>query len=450
MIVNTTLTMMQRTLNWQSFILVLACISMSACDQISPPQKSETVEVKNKLNGESLLSAANLYAYTQVSETLNQAQALDGLITAFLHHPNPGSLEAAQNAWIATYQAYLTVDFFHAIPRFEKPQHHENGDTYQILHEQLDSWPIEAGYIDYLPEYPLSGIVNDMTLKMSAQDIIAQHGFSDQRFASIGFHPIEFLLFGQDGQRSANDFIPQENSIEIVNIDNKTHTENDITLHNTAHEEPLLNESTQPMDDGASHTHNDTPNLGPQNHNRRRDFIRILSSLLVSDLRKLVDRWEPAQGYYAKQWRQPEKTKNVQRIYQVSMDTLQEELLDKHLYPILNVAELDDLRSPFSNKDSANMQAILKGINDLFHVENGFISALSLREPDAAKKISLQFNEMILEAEGFPSNIASQPLNNRQKIMAPAQQNLLKLLESLYAGAEVLELPLTPLPVSTH
>ena len=439
----------QRNYLMRSLVIILACAFISACDQSGPSKKAEVIEVKAKLNGESLLSAANLYAYTQLSDTLNKAQILDGLITAFLLHPNPGSLESAQTAWVTTYQSYLTVDFFHAIPRFEKPLYHENGDTYQILHEQLDSWPIEAGYIDYLPEYPLSGIVNDMTLKISSEDIISQHGFSDQRFASIGFHPLEFLLFGQNGQRSAKDFIPQENSIEIVDIGNKTHSQGDHTLDNTSTEHPNLSEAEEAAKE-APHVHDDNPNLGPQNHNRRRDFLRALNTILVTDLRKLVDRWEPAQGYYAKQWRQPQHTKNVQRIYQASMNTLQEELLDRHLFPLLNEDELEDLRSPFANKDSENMLAILQGINDLFHVENGFISELTTREPSAAKAISLQFDKIISETKRFPENLTSETIHNRKKIIAPVQQNLLELLGSLYAGAQVLDIPLTPLPVSTH
>ena len=446
---NTHAVFTQRNLFMRSLVAVLACVSISACDQSGPLQKAEVVEIKAKLNGESLLSAANLYAYTQLSDTLNKAQALDGLITAFLHHPNPGSLEAAQNAWVTTYQSYLTVDFFHAVPRFEKPLYHENGDTYQILHEQLDSWPIEAGYIDYLPDYPLSGIINDMTLKISSEDIVGQHGFSDQRFASIGFHPLEFLLFGQNGQRSAKDFVPQENSIEIIDIDNKAHPENapDLDASSTEHANIDASENSAAE---TPHVHDDNPNLGPQNHNRRRDFLRVLSALLVTDLRKLVDRWEPAQGYYAKQWRQPQHTQNVQRIYQASMDTLQQELLNRHLFPLLNQDELEDLRSPFSNNDSANMLAILQGINDLFHVENGFIWELATREPSAANNISQQFEKIIIETKQFPNDLTSKTLVNRKKIIAPVQQSLLKLLETLYAGAEVLDLPLTELPVSTH
>ena len=447
LILNTRLKITGHTLVFRSLILAIACTLISACDQVSPPKENKNVEVKFKLNGESLLSAANLYAYSQLSETLNKAQELEGLITAFLHQPNPGSLEETQKAWVDTYHSYLTVDFFYSIPRFEKPQHHEDGDTYKILHEQLDSWPIEAGYVDYLPLYPLSGIINDLTLKMSTQDIISQHGFSDQRFASIGFHPMEFLLFGLNGQRSAKDFIPQENRFEIVDIDNKTHAASNTQTSKTARENT---EEKGELANEANHSHANDIGLEPQNHNRRREFLRLLSTILVKDLRKLVDRWEPARGYYAKQWRQPQRAKNVQQIYQVSLNTLQEELLNKHFHPLLNEVELEDLRSPFSSNDSANILAILQGINGLFHVENGFIAELQYRQPEIAKEISSQFNQLITETQGFPSNLTKRPLDKRIKIISPAQQNLMKLLESLYAGAEVLGLPLAALPVSTH
>ncbi len=124
--------------------------------------------------------------------------------------------------------------------------------------------------------------------------------------------------------------------------------------------------------------------------------------------------------------------------------------MNKHFHPLLNEIELEDLRSPFSSNDSANMLAILQGINGLFHVENGFISELQYRQPEIAKEISSQFNQLLTETQGFPSNLTKRPLDKRIKIISPAQQSLMKLLESLYAGAEVLGLPLAVLPVSTH
>jgi len=429
----------------RGLLLAILCLTISACDQLfEQPKESAPAQEEIKINSQRLLSATNIYAYTQMSEALNQAQILDGLITSLLHHPNPLSLEEAQNTWLKAYQAYLQVSFFHQVPRFEKPQHHEDADTYDIIHEQLDSWPIEAGYIDYLPQYPLSGIINDMTLKISEQDILQQHGFSDVRFASVGFHPMEFLLFGMDGKRSAKDFVPQENSIEIVDTD--------IHLHDQEQEEGEEDPALASDTDATSQPQlsNQDTNFGPQNHNRRRDFLRILSALMVKNLQKLADRWEPAHGYYAKQWRQPQHQENLQRVYQVSMDTLQRQLLNNHMHPLLSEPQLDDLRSPFAKTDGANMLAILQGIEQLFYIENGFIQELKIHNAETADKITAQFKRLMRDMKKMPANVAQQSLPNRKKIITPIQHKLIKLIENMYAGAQLLGLQLKALPISTN
>ncbi len=434
----------------RSLAALLFCFLLSGCDKFfAQPKESVQQESKVRINSQGLLSAANIYAYAQMSEALNQAQILDGLITSLLHHPNPLSLEEAQNTWLKAYQAYLQVSFFHDIPRFENPKYHEEGDSYFLIHEQLDSWPIEAGYIDYLPQYPLSGIINDMTLKITEQGILQQHGFSDQRFASVGFHPMEFLLFGVDGKRSAKDFVPQENSMETVDTDihGQEPGQDDMSPQEEA---AALQQQTIVEAEKAGHDHGASENLSPQNHNRRREFLRLLSAMMVKNLQKLADRWEPAHGYYAKQWRQPQHAQNLQRIYQVSMDSLQIELLNKHMHPLLNATQLEDLRSPFSQQDGSNMLAILQGVENLFYVENGFMEELKIHHAETADKITAQFKRLMRDMKKVPVNLANQPLKKRQKFLIPVQQKLITLIEHLYAGAEILGLPLKALPISTN
>jgi len=445
---NVTFTILHASKYARCLLLAALCFMLAACDQFfEAPKDAAPAKVQVKIDGQRLLSAANIFAYTQLSEALSQAQTLDGLITSLLHHPNPLSLEEAQSTWLKAYQAYLKVSFFHNIPRFEKPQHHENADTYHLINEQLDTWPIEAGYIDYLPQYPLSGIINDMTLKISEQDILQQHGFSDRRFASVGFHPMEFLLFGVDGKRSAKDFIPQENSIEIVSTDIHEKAPNVVA---DSQGDTIPNPDELTVDIEEQHTHVQLDNLGPQNHNRRREFLRILSALIVNDLQKLADRWDPAHGYYAKQWRQPKQQQNLQKIYQVSMNTLHIQLLNRHMHPLISQVQVDDLRSPFSNQDGANMLAILQGVERLFNVENGFVQELKLHHAETADKITAQFKRLMRDMKKLPANVATQPLKKRQKIIMPIQKKLITLIAHLYAGAQVMGLQLDALPISTN
>lgn len=416
--------------------------SLTGCERLlDSPKKEAPQEETVKLNANALLSAANLFAYTQLSETLTKAQALDATIGSFLQHPNPLSLEKSQKAWIDTYNSYLNISFFSQVPRFEKPQYHEQHDTYQIIQSDLDSWPIEAGYIDYLPMYPLSGIVNDLTLKITEQGIIEQHGFSDMRFASIGFHPMEFLLFGATGHRSAKDFIPQDNSIETINLDTKTRSPSE--------PDNLAELNEHEAEGEAAHVHDEPEVNGPQNHNRRREYLRLLSALNVQRLQKLTDRWEPAHGYYAKQWRQPQQLENLQRIYQAAVDTLQTEVLDQHINILVTQKELDDLRSPFSKQDMNNLFAIINGIHTLFKSENGFISEVKSRHAEIADKMTAQFVRLSTDVNKLPNSLINQPLSTRQKKLAPIQQRIIQLLELLYSGAGSLGIPLRELPVST-
>ncbi|NVK37437.1 MAG: hypothetical protein HWE18_05900 [Gammaproteobacteria bacterium] len=429
-----------------STCLLLALINLGGCDKLfEQPKQAEQTEARIEVNSESLLSATNLYVYTQMSDALSKAQELDAIITSFLHHPNPLALEEAQKAWISAYSAYVKVGFFANVPRFEKPQFRENNETYAHIQERVDSWPIEPGYIDYLPLYPLSGIVNDLTLKMNETDISAQHGFSDMRFASLGFHPMEFLLFGVNGKRSAKDFIPQENSVEVVNADT--------VVKQDGSDEAVENEESHP--EGETEAHGDHVHVqvdGPQNHNRRRDYLRILSALVVKNLQKLADRWEPAHGYYAKQWRQPQpaqQTANLTLIYQALIDTLQDVLLEKHLGPLMRQKQVDDLRSPFSQQDVTNMQDVIVGIENVFNMENGLNNEIKIQQAEVADKIIAQFKRLIRDIGKLPTNIASLPLQKRQALLEPIQQKVVQLLEQLYGAAEVLSLPIRALPVST-
>lgn len=422
-----------------STALISLSLLLSGCDQFKNEPVAKTTEPETaKLNGEAILSSANLYAYTQMSEALNQAQLLDGIITSFLHHPNPLSLEETQTAWVNAYQAFLEVSYFHGIPRFEKPQYQNEDDTYTILHEQLDSWPIEAGYIDYLPMYPLSGIINDMTLTITLPSMIAQHGFSDALFASLGYHPMEFILFGADGKRSARDFIPQENSMEVVDIDTaKTENPDEVTAEQLAELE------------NAEHDHDHESPVGPQNHNRRRDYLRLLSAHIVQSLQKITDRWEPAHGYYAKQWRQPQQMENLTLIFQVLVETIQVDILDRHLRSLLTEKNAETLRSPFAKKDMQNIKAVLTGVEKLLMAENGFVDEIRARQADVADKITAQFKRLLLDVTSLKESLPDSSLEQRKKVLDITHQKIVDLLESLYLGAQVLDIELATLPVST-
>jgi putative iron-regulated protein len=422
----------------KKLLISLCALLLTACDK-TPEQATPAVpKVKYNLPTQEIISSANLNAYTGLNEAVNQAQNLESCITGFLHLPNPLSLEECQQAWVKAHQAYVRSSFYRLIPKEEKPEYEETQTTVKNLHWGLEVWPIEGGYIDYLPGYPLSGIVNDLTLKINQDTLIGQHGFSNESFASLGFHPMEFLLFGPNGKRSAKDFIPQDNKVELINSD--AHDESEHNAESDTHN--TINDNTASPAE-------------PQNHNRRREYLKILAGHMLKTLQTMQTRWEPSKGYYAKQLQENRQNSSINRLYQAIMFVVQKQLLDRQLRAIVTEDPLETQHSSFSGTSVADMRSQLEGLHQLWlgneaEGQVSFNHALSQLDETLAQQINGQFGELINELNKLPVDILKKPLPARQAKFKPIEDQLVQLLELLYTGATLIDIPVQALPISTH
>lgn len=157
-------------------------------------------------------------------DSLSTAKALDAAIESLASSPSEASLAAARAAWIAARIPYQQTEAF----RFGNPivDDWEGG---------VNAWPLDEGLIDYVdasygtesdanPFYAANIIANS-TVSAGGQAIDAttitpelirslqEVGGSEANVAA-GYHAIEFLLWGQDlngtgpgaGKRPATDF----------------------------------------------------------------------------------------------------------------------------------------------------------------------------------------------------------------------------------------------------
>lgn len=274
-------------------------------------------------------------AFAQLSKTVEATQALGSSIRALSRQPSNALLEEARGHWRSAYSAYLESLPAINIPIEEPTEWTSASLTHQHLKKRINSWPIEPGYIDYLEGYPITGIVNDTTLTINTDTLINQHQFSDPTYVSLGFHALEFLLWGEYGKRQASDF---DTNLES-NIASERDDHNQGTIYNQA---------------------------------RRLTYLTTTNDILIADLQRLKMRWTPPTesqtvGYYA------------QRLSEMTpVDTLQASLLT-----IVRLIERDLLQqylqnegsSPFSATASEDLAAILRGINRTLLTENG-LSAL--------------------------------------------------------------------------
>src|SRR5690554_440609 len=320
-----------------TFILI-SLLGLSACSR--PDQATVDVQIDHKQlnlqNSAGDTSAFSSYlelkVYSDVSLATHKAQELDAKLSAFLYSTTEDTLADAQSAWRSAYDAYLSALIYSRLPINDPPEWLKKGISQQQTLLLIDSWPIEGGYIDYVDGYPFSGIVNDLALPLTADSLISQHGFADPSYVSLGFHALEFMLWGEDGQRSPKDFLAKDNTASAVINDD------------------IL------KDDSKTLTVNERHDL-VQNHHRRRQYVQLVSDQLQKNLQRLQSRWEPSNGYYASVLQRSEPEQVLRASFIATQNLISDELLNKRL---------NGNSSAFSNTSWADISAIINGIRLLY------------------------------------------------------------------------------------
>lgn len=134
---------------------------------------------------------------SRLSEAEAAATALCESLRVLRSTPSESNLRTARSRWRDAHEQYRAAATLLALQgRTEDPA--------------LDAWPALGGYIDRAPGYPHSGIVFDTTVEISAETLQAQHQLTDASEVSIGFHALEYLLWGdpEDAPRGEELFRP--------------------------------------------------------------------------------------------------------------------------------------------------------------------------------------------------------------------------------------------------
>ena len=316
-------------------IVAISLTFLAACTPKQPeeaPKKSANI----KIDAGPFAAQVGIEAYTSLSLASQSAQIMDSKLASFMYHPNPMSQQEVSQAWRQAYDEFLYTLIFSYLPIQDPPDWQTQHIAYDDLLARLDSWPIEGGYIDYISGYPFSGIVNDLALDIDEKNIRAQHGFTDPTNASLGYHALEFMVWGEAGKRSAHDFFPQENTAPIPINDA---------------EENLASDNEQSSDDELNPLH------VTQNHNRRRQYTKLLSELLQKDLHRIQRRWEPSNGYYSELLQRSTATNTLQAALIAGQRFISEELLQKRF-------QLTS--SEFSNTSKQDILALLIGLESWY------------------------------------------------------------------------------------
>ena len=185
-------------------------------------------------------------------DALKLAQALQTQVNAFVANPTAKGLEDCKTAWLASRVPYLQTEAF----RFYDGPIDAEADNYEGL---INSWPLDEAYIDYVQDAAGSqvqnvGVINDLkNYPTISEDVLLEdNGKGGETDVKVGYHAIEFLLWGQDfyadspGKRPYTDYVKGGTA---------------------------------------------------QNPERRAQYLKITTDLLVKDLQAVKAQWETTGAY---------------------------------------------------------------------------------------------------------------------------------------------------------
>ena len=276
-------------------------------------------------------------------DVLTRVKALQTAIDAFVAAPSAEGLEQAKQAWLAAREPYGQTEAFRF---YAGPIDDAKGPEGQI-----NAWPLDESYIDYVKGNSKAGIINKPNVAITKQKLASLNEKGGEENVSTGFHAIEFLLWGQDfnkegpGNRSYTDFV-----------------------------------------DGQA-----------PNADRRRTYLKTVTELLVDDVQYLVEAWQPnAKNYRARFEKDPQAVRKML----VGMGVLSRaELAGERMEVALASRDQEDEHSCFSDNTHRDIVTNAEGIRNVWlgqykRIDGTDIKGPSLQElvqasnPQAAEKLS--------------------------------------------------------------
>lgn len=327
------------------------------------------------------------------ADSLLAALAMQRAIDRFLARPSPATHAAAKQAWIAAREWYGQTEAFRF---YGGPIDGNNGPE-----SRINSWPVDEAYIDSVRDQPGSGIINDPSVPITKKHLSGLNQRGGEENICAGWHAIEFLLWGQDfndagpGDRSYEDFV-----------------------------------------DGSA-----------RNAKRRRQYLKVITGLLVDDLAQLVNEWRPSRNNYRARFvANPDE---AIRLMLIGLGSLSRgELAGERLEVPLATQDQEDEQSCFSDNTHRDIIADALGIENVWlgryrRLGGGTLQGPSLRDLVAARDQRLADNTTTdIETTNIAANAIQPPFDQeiRGSDDAPGRMRIQAVIDSLKKQTEDLVL----------
>jgi putative iron-regulated protein len=262
-----------------------------------------------KATPQTVLAAYAEGVHAEYQASLISAKIMDASIDAFVATPTQGNLDDAKMKWLSARDDYgYTEAFrFYAGPI-------DNEETGK--EGQINAWPLDEQYVDYVDGNATAGIVNNPTAypEITAEVISEANEKDGEANISTGWHAIEFLLWGQD--------------------------KSEIAPGNRAF----------------------TDYTSAPNADRRKTYLSTASDLLITDLTELVAAWAPDQNNFRKDFLAADPNESLRKMITGIGELSRGELAGERMTVAFQERSQEDEHSCFSDNTTSDIIANAVGI----------------------------------------------------------------------------------------
>ncbi len=177
----------------RALTLAIAALTSAATLASLPAHAQTATPVAAAATAVTPKAVAQHYAaliHANYADSLAAAKDMQAVIAEFVKTPTADGLNKARKAWLDAREYYGQTEAFRF---YGGPIDDENGPEGQI-----NAWPLDEAYVDYVEGKPNAGMVNNPKLKITKANLIAFNERGGEENISAGWHAIEFLLWGQD------------------------------------------------------------------------------------------------------------------------------------------------------------------------------------------------------------------------------------------------------------
>ena len=344
---------------------------------------------------EDVLSHYAQLVHANYTDSAASARSLKAAVDAFVKTPSAAGLIEARKRWRAAREWYGQTEAFRF---YGGPIDGEDGPE-----GRMNGWPMDEAYVDSVEGSPNTGIINDRSVKLDAETLVALNEKDGVENISTGWHAIEFLLWGQDlradgpGDRAWTDFV-----------------------------------------DGKS-----------PNADRRRTYLQIVTDLLVSDLEDLTQAWTSGRKNYRADF--VADPASLAKLISGLGALSRAELAGERMEVALDSQSQEDEHSCFSDNTHRDIVVNALGIRNVWRGEFQRTDGVLLKGPSLralvatkdealADKLDAQLSASVSAAEAIPAPFDLAILSGtpgRAKVEATVVA-LKKQSETLAQAAQVL------------